>query len=370
MDVNTLLRDLADSPAPPTTVDISRAATAGRRRLQVRRLVAASSAALVTVAVLLGIGTYVGGTTALPTPPVPAESSPSSSPRPMPGAAPAVFDPMVQYAAFGWVPPGAPITETETARDWMRLGLQYGPGPAPEGSTASPAGDPGSVTLIVSTAGHGVDIGQVGAFAVATDAMPAGTPAETVNGRRAERVMAFGYQPALRWEYAPGAWAVVLVANQPSLDPMATARRVAADIHFGVDTAVALPFHPSAIPPSLRPVEVRVSRGDGAHWGVQVNYGADKKLLSGDWPLTILAVASTRETGDGAVIGDPTTTVDGYPARNTPMLDGGAGLQLYNVKGVYLELATHSAATTAQVPGGMVGLFRSIDLNPDPATWR
>jgi hypothetical protein len=113
-----------------------------------------------------------------------------------------------------------------------------------------------------------------------------------------------------------------------------------------------------------------VQRAGGDHWVAQVDYGVDQKLPTGDWPLTILAIASTRETGDGAVLGDPTTSVDGHPARTTPMLDGGSGLQLFNVNGIYLELATHSAATTAQLQGGLVGLFRSLDLNPDPATWR
>ena len=369
MDVTTLLRDLAESPAPPTTVDIAHAAAAGRRRVHLRRFAAASSAALVTVAVLLGVGTYVGGTTALPAPPEPAASSSTAAPRPMPTAAPTAFDPMVQYAAFGWVPPGAQIVDTTTARDWLRLDLRYASAPAPEGSTASPGSDPGAVTLIVTTAGHGLDIGRPEEYAVAADAMPPGSPVDLVNGRPAETVMAFGYQPALRWEYAPGAWAMVLTTDLPGGDPLDVARRVAADIRFGVDGAVTLPFHPDALPSSLRPVEVHVSRV-GEHWSAQVDYGVEQKLATGDWPLTILAVASTRESGDGAVLGDPTTTVDGHPARTAPLLDGGSALQLYNVNGVYLELTTHSAATTAQLQGGLVGLFRSLDLNPDPATWR
>jgi hypothetical protein len=80
--------------------------------------------------------------------------------------------------------------------------------------------------------------------------------------------------------------------------------------------------------------------------------------------------ASTATTGDGAVIGDPTTTVDGYPARTSGLLDGGSGLQLYNVNGVYLEMSTHSAATTATLPGGLVGLFRGMEIYPNPDDWR
>jgi len=58
------------------------------------------------------------------------------------------------------------------------------------------------------------------------------------------------------------------------------------------------------------------------------------------------------------------------PIYALALLDGGSGLQLFNVNGIYLELLTHSAATTTQLQGGLVGLFRSLDLNPDPATWR
>jgi hypothetical protein len=365
MDVTTLLQDLAESPAPPTTVDIARAAATGRRRVQLRRV--AVSAALVTVVVLLGVGTYVGGTTALPAPPAPAAPT-SAPPRPMPTAAPAAFDPLVQYAAFGWVPPGAQITDTSTSHHWMSVALRYAGAPAPEGSTATSQPDPGSVTLVVTAAGYGLNLENTIDPAVLPDAMRGGAAAEPVNGRRAETLMAYGYRPALRWEYAPGAWAAVLVADLPGQDPLETAHRVAADVRFDDAVPVTLPFRAAAPSAPLYPSVVHVSRA-GEHWGVQVDYG-DGQVHAQDPPLTILAVASTRETGDGAVIGDPTTTVDGHPARTAPLLDGGSALQLFNVNGVYLELTTHSATTTAQLPGGLVGLFRSLDLTPDPARWR
>jgi hypothetical protein len=274
----------------------------------------------------------------------------------------------VQYAAFGWVPPGAQITDTSTSHHWMSVALRYAGAPASEGSTATSQPDPGSVTLVVTAAGYGLDLENTIDPAVLPDAMRGGAAAEPVNGRRAETLMAYGYRPALRWEYAPGAWAAVLVTDLPGQDPLETARRVAADVRFDAAVPVTLPFRAAAAPAPLYPSVVHVSRA-GGHWGVQVVYG-DGQVHAQDPPLTILAIASTRETGDGAVIGDPTTIVDGHPARTTTLLDGGSGLQLFNVNGVYLELTTHSAATTAQLQGGLVGLFRSLDLNPDPATWR
>ena len=100
-----------------------------------------------------------------------------------------------------------------------------------------------------------------------------------------------------------------------------------------------------------------------------MQYGTERTQY-GDWPLTILAFTSTAETGDNSVIGNPNTTVDGHPARTSTGLDGGSGLQLFNVNGVYLEMLTHSPQATAQLPGGLVGLFRSMEIYRDPANWR
>jgi hypothetical protein len=50
--------------------------------------------------------------------------------------------------------------------------------------------------------------------------------------------------------------------------------------------------------------------------------------------------------------------------------DGGKGLQVYDVDGVYLELLTHGSATVGQLKDGLDGLFRRLDINRNPATWR
>jgi hypothetical protein len=145
------------------------------------------------------------------------------------------------------------------------------------------------------------------------------------------------------------------------------ARRIASDLRFE-NTRVVLPFATTAIPPSLPPAYIRVSQHSGG-WSVQADYGTERTQY-GDWPLTILAIPSTSETGDGSVIGDPNTTVEGHPARTSTGPDGGSGLQLFNVNGVYLEMLTHSPQATAQLPGGLVALFRSMEIYPDPANWR
>src|SRR5262245_25755912 len=106
--VQTLLTDLADSPAPPSMVDIGRATAAGRRKVRLRRTIAGGSAALAVVAVAGVISLIISGVVAAPGPaPVgSAPQTPAPSGRSMPEQAPASFDPMVRYAAFGWLPDG------------------------------------------------------------------------------------------------------------------------------------------------------------------------------------------------------------------------------------------------------------------------
>src|SRR5262245_46949023 len=101
--VTTMLRDLAETPAPPSGGDIARATSAGRR-LRVRRLVSGGSAAVGVTAVVAAIGLLAPG---LP---------PAAPPAAMPSQAPMQFDPLAQYAAFGWLPDGYTSTTLTNRR--------------------------------------------------------------------------------------------------------------------------------------------------------------------------------------------------------------------------------------------------------------
>ncbi len=359
--VNTLLHDLAESPAPPSTVDISRAAANGRRTVRLHRVLTGGSAALAVAAVVGILSVVISGGAGVAPGPAPvgsASESPAPPDRPMPEAAPTAFDPMVRYAELGWVPEGATDIGFTAARDWLSLDVMY-----PVNGK-----DPGYVSVVIVTAGHGVDPARYSDFAVPVASMPPGLETQPVNDRPAWLSNELGEAHVLRWEYAPGAWAVVVVRNVEDMKDVA--RQVATKVRFGVDTPVRLPWHTTALPASfpVRHVQVHQST-DGAHWSATVQYGQERTTY-GDWPLNITAMKSDAETGDGAVIGDPNTTVDGHPARTANGLDGGTGLQLYNVNGVYLEMLTHSQQATAQLSSGLVGLFRSMEIYPDPANWR
>jgi hypothetical protein len=359
----SLLRDLADSPAPPSTVDVRRAAATGRRRLRVRRMVASGSAVVGVAAVAVGLTQVLGTAPAAgPSPQLPgAVAEPSA----LPDVAPEAFDPLVQYAEFGWVPDGSTGGGINTGRDWLLVSADY-PGLATSGND-EPA--PAGVYLMLVTAGHGIDVMRFTDFAVDPAQAAPGVATDPVNGRPAEWVDVAGPAEVLRWEYAPGAWAAVRVdRNLPGVDAREVARQVAESVRYGVDRPVKLPFATTGVPAQLPAAELRLSRHtDG--WSAQVLYG-EQRTSYGDWPLSILAVANDRETGDQAVLGDPNTTVDGHPARTSDLQDGGSGLQVFNVDGVYVEILTHSAEATTLLPDGLVGLFRATTFFPDPADWR
>lgn len=363
--VHTLLHDLAESSAPPSTVDIGRATATGRRTVRLRRVLTGGSAA-VAVAAVVGILSIVisggAGVAPRPVPVGPASQTPPPSAWPMPEQAPAAFDPLVRYAEFGWLPDGVSDLGFTATADSLQLGAVMVPGPGGDGETSP------SVQVIIVTAGHGVDPSNYDNPSVPPEGMASGLDAEPVNDRRATWLGLGDGRLALRWEYAPGTWAAVIVSNVDDMKDVA--RRVASDVRFATNTPVVLPFRTTAIPLSLPVVSVQVSRNTfGSQWSAILQYGSERTQY-GDRPLTIMAFTSTAETGDGAVISAPNTTVDGHPARTSFGLDGGSGLQLYNVNGVYLEMQTHSSQATALLDGGLVGLFRGMEIYPDPANWR
>src|SRR5215472_16005380 len=99
---------ISTAQPPPSRVDIGLARLRGRQKLRRRRWalnVAPLLAAAAVAAIILGTGVFAGGTGAghgatghrgmEPVAPVPAP--------------PHRFDPLAPYAAFGWLPAGAPL---------------------------------------------------------------------------------------------------------------------------------------------------------------------------------------------------------------------------------------------------------------------
>jgi hypothetical protein len=347
--VSNLLEPLRDEALPPSSVDLAGAMAAGHRRVLARRSLAIVTAGLTVIGIAIGVGAAVRSPTAArPAPIAPATTSASPS---LPAAAPTAFDPMARYAAFGWLPSDFTVLTAVTRADQFVLQATH-PG-VPDGDR---------IELRMVPAGHDILAASADGFSIplGLDVQGPLLEAPPVNGRTAWWNTS-GPDLGLRWEYAPGAWAEVLVEVE-SGDPKTIARQVAESLRYGVNEPVRLPF--SLTPPSsMRPERVIVTTGKPS-WEVRVGYG--DRDAHGDWPLDILMFPWKAEDGY-ANMGTPDTTVDGHPARMTTGIGGALGLQVYGVQGLYLEMY---CTEPSLVPDGLEPVFRAITLHPDPSSWR
>ena len=213
--VRALLTKIADTPEPPPArIDVERARRDGRRRQWTAR-VAIPAAALTAAAVALGIIVTVPHALT----PMTERSRPIAAPTPSPARvldAPEQFNPLVPYANFGWLPSGfsqasvSPLNGGTFSTDLdtvvrtagqpstnRMLQLTVNSASACKGITAHPGRPHPSQELTTDCAFSGYGI--------------TGT-ASPVNGRPAYWV----HYDSLAWQYAPGAWAV-LVAEIPPL---------------------------------------------------------------------------------------------------------------------------------------------------------
>jgi len=201
----TLLASIPDPPEPASRVSIAAALRRGRRRQRLQ--VGASALAVVAVAAAVAVPRIVlSSDTARPQAPAsPASSAAGSVKRPaMPASAPATFNVLVPYAAFGWLPAG--YSEANVALGWGGL-LNSEP---TEVQRAAVTANGAIVTLAV--AARGACAGKSDICAPGT----ASAKAPDVNGRPAWWIFD---GRGLTWEYAPGAWAHIFMpaGRQPGL---------------------------------------------------------------------------------------------------------------------------------------------------------
>ena len=197
----TLLASITDPPEPASRVSIAAALRRGRRR---RRLLQAGASALAVVAVAAAVAVpriILSGNTERSQ----ASASPSSfAARPvkrpaMPASAPARFNVLVPYAAFGWLPAGY----SEASVPLSTFGL-LNSGPTEVDRTAVAANG-----AMVSLAVHARGACATGAGASGSCTRgAASSKAPDVNGRPALWILD-GH--GIAWEYAPAAWAHVFI---------------------------------------------------------------------------------------------------------------------------------------------------------------
>lgn len=249
MDENKLrsaLRVIASDPEPPTTIDVAAARRRGCRRQRVRHVLAPVAVALAAAAVIVPVTQFRGA-------PGPALTTPTR--------APATFNPLVPYAAFGWLPAGfteslapavpAPVS---TASELKRMAA------TPNGQLLSLFVYPRGACTLTTSVSADAAVDRAGKCAIDVS----GTTAASVSGRPARMYR----QGAIAWEYAAGAWATIASGTVPGRGavpravPPAQLHDVAAHVKFGQQQPIVVPYHLSGPLPAgwqVRQVAFRVS---------------------------------------------------------------------------------------------------------------
>ncbi len=225
MDDNSvidLLASITDPPEPASRLSIAAALRRGRRRRR-RLQVGASALAVVAVAGAVAVPrVFLSGNSG----PFQASASPPRSAAgpvkqpAMPASAPATFNVLVPYAAFGWLPAG--YSEASIP---LSAGGLLNSGPAEVQITAVAAN--GAMVSLAVDARDACATGESGRCpgTAASGKDAASGKAPDVNGRPAWWFMD---GRGIAWEYAPGAWAdVYITAGSPVIAAVLRGKDVA-----------------------------------------------------------------------------------------------------------------------------------------------
>ena len=363
--LRTAFVDLADAPAPPTTVDIATAVRRAHRVSITRRSMLAGGAALGLTTVAGGVfaaerwwvGAPVPGPLAVPSsepPPVTTAPTTPTDPvgRPTLPVAPARFDAFVEWAAFGWRPDGSLTTALTIQPELVQL-IAPIPGQTKERRR--------SVLLNLNAAGRELT------------PLRTGTPVEQVpdiGGRPALRAV-WSTVAALRWRYAPNGWAELIVDGLPGDDVRALLTRIAASLRLSADLELRFPFRTDGVPRQLVPLITDVAEPDDGGWIRGLWLGpAGSDQSGGQQELAIEVTNSTSGTANIPYAERrANTTVDGLPAWRSR--GGGRDLlAVYRPDGIRLRIDAVGSSVVSRLPaGGVVELFRRTQIFPDRTAW-
>lgn len=320
------LRASLDYPRQTSVPDVGAIMARGRRQRARRQAVGIGATVTAVAAVVaLAAGALTAGPpglrpapellAALPGGPPPPVLVSSGAPR---AEAPERFDPLTRTLKLGWVPEGLDGG-----------GVTIGPRKQTYGAfdDAYVNGGP-DIGLVVIVLARGQSVEEFPDGALGLPREREGRRTDPVNGGTAECLSDIrvpeGTCSALRWEYAPDAWAQVSYAGSAgptSEAAAAVARRVAESLSLTAAEPVRLPFTLTGRLAGLRPVSTSIALADdvdpisGTRWDATVDLavaGAD------DQP--VVSVGASLEPGDPSgrlddKDGPPTMTLDGHEAR-------------------------------------------------------
>ena len=402
-DMRTLLRDLAMRPEPASTIDITAARRSGKRRLWARRgALSVGVAAVLAAAVVVPQAVFSAA-------PGSRTVTPAASSTGKPKASD-YLNPLVPYAAFGYLPQGYKIGLDSADHDGFvstvdQLTL-----------TAVQTNGPNAIELDVMRKGgcgdSSVLLDQIPGFKAAhrnaglncsEGSATGATRAPDVNGRPAYSVLGGA---GFAWEYAPDSWATLeALHGSRSTFPIAEAKallpKMAAAVKFGQTKPILFPFQlTSAVPASWHPVSVKYTvTSTGQYFAHELGVGQDsandQAPISGlniyaaqtpGWdgntcPMsnggTPMATSTVQKDGASWVIGhmDKAKVLSGVPADKMTaaqkeldaiLNDQACTLQPDN--GIFAYITLRSITGTAPV-GGIKTILNQLTLSANPQTW-
>lgn len=341
--VRTLLGELARGPQPASAIDVGRAARDGRRRRRTRLFVECGAA-------VAAVGLVAGG----------VSLAGRDTPRPVAVAAPERFDPLTLYADFGWLP--SRLGERSVWIQPDRMVLEAAP-PGAEPTVGAvprvavvlyPIGVRPPANVVADLpwplaggcqAGQGTTAPRVG-----------GRPAEWTYPRAAAGSRCDPTAVELRWQYAPGAWAVARTSDLPRTpdgDPRSVARRVAETLRAGVDEPLRLPYRAGFVPRGLGVAgSVEYGVPGTKRWQVAVTLRQPEQQGRAARKPREASIAVMPAGARFPIAGSEPfdTTVDGHRAyRRSVPNDMGVTeiLRVTGVRGLEFRITTSNAGRTA-----------------------
>jgi hypothetical protein len=338
------LRAALDDPGPVAVPDVAAIIAEGRRaRTRKQVLAAVVAVAAVAIGLVVPAGRLDGSPVPAPDPgvqaalaggPAPALLVAHGSPR---YEAPTEFDPLTRTLAVGWVPDGLDGGGTSVDAHQQHFG-------AFDDAYRNGGPDIGLAVTVLSR-GRGVEELPTGALGLPRWAEP--RPTDPVQGSAAQCLsdpaVPTGTCTALRWEYAPDAWAQVSYAGSAGPTPetaAAVARRVAESVSLSVAEPVRLPFSLTGRLGGLRPIAVGVAVSDdvdaidGSRWSASVDLAP---VDPADRPVQVrVSWFPAGGTPGSDKYGEPNTTVDGNPASFDDFY--GDALLVWEPRGITVSL--------------------------------
>jgi hypothetical protein len=380
MGARTLMERLSVTEQPPSRVDIPLARQRGARRLRRRRWAAGVAPLLAAAAVAV----VVAGTGGLPrlTGSGDDRTGPVSSARWVPRHP---LSPLAPYAAFGWLPKGDPQIVSSPVSTLAQLQLRIGS--AARGqfmltvwAPAACGPGPAEVRTALSRGHHPTldcrDIFDNGWAAQLSRPAPAiaGRPGFWFDGHE------------LAWEYAPHAWATLVVYRRGAAIPDATMVKVAAHVKYAATgkPSVKFPFQLTGLPASWRvlsapwratPDGLAATADSHAMGGYPAVGPADGRSAGTIPQIEIVPGKSRCQFFRGSSL-SRWAVLNGVRAVVTHFTGSGAppdqGLCIPETHGLHVSFVEVPGPGRARFAfGGVTGVFlhHLRLLGPDPANW-